>query len=323
MEYESNSINQEINQEEGPKEEKKVSTLTEAAYYTIAGLFLILPFFFLPFLSFSLGLTKTVLIIVGVLLALMLFVVGRLKDGFLSIPLSLPLSGAWLLPIAYIVSTLFSSGNASISFIGQRLETDTVFFIIAGVLLLTLVPLVVQTKQRILSIYAGLLLGFFVVAAFQGIRILFGADVLSFGVFTSSISNLIGKWNDLSIFFGLVAVLSLITLEGLSLHVLSKTILYTSLVIALFFLGVINFTLVWYILGFFSLGFFIYSLLKRKFSFSNPNSLAGDEEAPPKMRGAGLSIASLLILILSVVFIFGGQSLSNYLGSSLDRKSVV
>ncbi len=318
MEYESNSINE----EESPKGEKNVSILTEVAYYTIAGFFFILPFFFLPFLSFSLGLTKTVLIIVGVLLALMLFVVGRLKDGFLSIPLSLPLAGAWLLPIAYIISTLFSSGNASISFIGQRLGTDTVFFITVGVLLLTLIPLVVRTKQRILSIYAGLLLGFFVVAVFQGIRMLFGVDVLSFGVFTSSISNLIGKWNDLSIFFGLVAVLSLITLEGLSLHVLSKTILYTSLVIALFFLSVINFALVWYVLGFFSLGFFIYSLLKRKFSFSGFYPPDGSAESAPKMRGAGLSIASLLILIISVVFIVGGQSLSNYLGSSFGISQI-
>ena len=303
-----------------PQQESTVSGFDVGALYVLIGTFLILPFFSLPFISSPFQLTKAALVLCGVLIAFILFIIARLKDGSLSIPLNLVVVAAWVIPFVYFLSALFSSSSPLLSLIGRRFEVDTVFFITMGTLVLTLVPLIIRSKQQILGVYSGFLFSFLIIALYQGLRLIFGTEFLSFDIFTTSTSNLIGKWNDLGIFFGITAMLSFVTLEGLTLHRVSKAILYTILIISLVFLGIINFTPIWVILGIFALGFFIYNLLKKKFTFTK--TLRGVEAGAEMRSGLSLSIAALLVLLMSVVFVIAGDYISERTNTYLSINHV-
>jgi len=307
---------QNTNQGSRPTKEQSESGFNLGSFYILVGVIFLLPIFFLPFISSPFQLTKTVLVLVGVLLAFGLFVMGRLKEGSVSVPLSLVVVGAWFVPVTYFFSALFSPSSPIVSLMGQGFETGTVFFVTIGALLLTLVALIVREKQQILGIYAGFLFIFLLLTLFQGLRLIFGIELFSLDIFNTSTSNLIGKWNDLAIFFGLTGMLALITLEGLKLHNVSKTVLYCVLLFSLVFLSIINFTAVWVVFGIFALAFFIYNLLKGKFLFSKqPNiDLGLDKETPSSLK-MGSSVASLVVLGISILFVAGGTTVGDPIGT--------
>jgi len=145
---------------------------------------------------------------------------------------------------------------------------------------------------------------------------LIGADFLSFGVLINSASNLIGKWNELSIFYGLTAILSLVTIEFVNQSKLIKILSYLVLIISLFFVALVNFNPVWMVLGIFSFVLVSYVISANKFSL----------EAPSSLKTKRLPIISFLVVILSVAIVLGnygnqntasGVSLGRTLGSYL------
>tara|TARA_Y100000031_G_scaffold8976_2_gene9919 strand:+ start:19341 stop:21383 length:2043 start_codon:yes stop_codon:yes gene_type:complete len=186
------------------------------------------------------------------------------------------------------------------------------------VLMLSLVPLLLKTKESVFRIHIAILLSLAVLAVFQGLRLIFGVDFLSFDIFTTTTSNLLGKWNDLGIFFGLTVILSLITLDGLLLNKLSRLILYIIIGVALFFLAAVNFLPVWIIAGIFALGLFVYNLWKRKFKLGAKKN----KEIQEKLKKNETIIPSLTVLIISLVFIVGGQAVAGYT-SSISKVSQI
>ncbi len=139
------------------------------------------------------------------------------------------------------------------------------------------------------------------------LRFAFGADFLTFGIFTSATANIIGKWNDLGIFFGLGALLSVITLEKATLSRLFKILVYVAFVLSLVMLVVINFAPVWITLAVLSLIFIVYKL-----------SFDKEEGA----LGANIPYHALIVLILSVLFIFAGGKLSSLIADNLGTSQV-
>ena len=274
----------------------------------------LLPVVFLPLLSAPFQFAKTAFVLLVILVAFALFIVGRLKEGVLSIPYNLIFGALWLLPVVYLISALFAAPNLSMALLGQRLEPDTVFFIASMALLTTLVPLLIRTKQSILSLYMGLFLSFAILTVYQGLRLILGPDFLSFEIFTSSTSNLLGKWNDLGIFFGLTGILSLITLEGLKLRRISQIVLYGVLIISLFFLTVVNFRPLWISIGLFALGFFIYSFFRERLHGE------GEGVVSTSARYPKISILALFVLIIATACAIWsptfGNKLPTYLGIS-------
>jgi len=109
-----------------------------AAFLVLLLAIFLLPIFFLPTLAAPFQFTKTFVLLEGVLVALLLLVVAKLKEGMLSIPANMTVASAWLIVIAYLLSALFASGSLSGSFIGQQLEVDTVVFVLLMVLLLSI-----------------------------------------------------------------------------------------------------------------------------------------------------------------------------------------
>lgn len=300
------------------EDKDKTPLFENIALYFIVGVMFLLPIFFIPSLSVPFSFTKSLLIFVSILVAFFLFLISKLKRGEIVLPVNGIVLVAWALPAVYLISALFS-GNSGVSFLGQGFEIDTFGFIAVMVLMLSLVPLLLKTRESVFRIHIALVLSLIILILFQGSRLIFGPDFLSFGIFTSETSNLLGKWNDLGIFLGLTTILSLITLEGLPLNKLSRLILYIILGISVLFLGIINFLPVWIIVGLFSLGLFVYGFSKRKFRFGN---MKQPDEQSIQTNSSKALVPSIIVLIIALVFIIGGSSVGGFMSSVFNVSQI-
>lgn len=269
------------------------AAMDKISFIIILAVVFLLPIFFVPSSVVPFQLTKTVLLNVGVLVALFLWIIARLKDGVFTFQknyLTLSLS---LLPVAFLIASLFS-GSISGSLIGQGGDIGTFTSVFVLSMLMFLVSVLARSKERIFYVYLSFLAATFVTALFHLGRLVFGPDFMSFGIFTESASNFIGKWNDLGLFFGFSAILSLITLELLPMGGKFKVLLYSVFGASILFAIVVNFSLVWYLLAIFSLVFFVYLV-----SFG----------------GRKISTISLVTLIISLLFLIGGNTISQGVAS--------
>lgn len=293
----------------------RAANLETIAFLVLAAMAFLLPVFFLPSLSAPFQFTKTLIIFIGTLLALATLIVARLREGVISLPISLVVLGGWLLAFAYVLSGLFASENLLSSFVGQRFEVDTVVFVVVMALLLTMTPLIVRTKQRAVQLILAILGASALLAIYQITRFIGGVELLSFDIFTTSTSNLFGKWNDLGIFFGLIVILSLLTVEYIPLGRGIKVVIGILTLLSLAILAVVNFAPVWIALGLFSLSLFIKGFLKGKTSTASlsTESEFGEEEAmtapKPERR---VSVGALIILAIALVFIWQGNTVGDY-----------
>ncbi len=296
------------------------SKLDGIALFLLMLTIFLLPIFFLPTLAAPFQFTKTFLLLEGVLIAFLLLIISRLKEGTLSIPLNLIVASSWLLVVAYFLSALFASDSLAVSFIGQQFEVDTVIFVLIMALLLSITPFLVRTKTYLLRIHLVVLLSAAILALYQLTRFIFGEDFLTLGIFTDITTSPIGRWNDLGIFFGLTTILSLFMIEHTALSRLLKIVVGVLLAVSLFMVAVVNFFPVWIAIGVVSLGLFIHCFFQKysagmEHESDLPNS-------PETSRDAGayksVSFTSLIVLLVTIVFIVQGQTLGSYLTSVFD-----
>jgi len=267
-----------------------------AAWVLTIGAFL-LPLYFLPGKVLPLEFEKTILLSAVIVIAFLLWVIARLKEGAFSIPRHVLLLGGLFVLAAFFVSTLFSpSFNAS--FGGFVYEIGTFASMLFLFLLMFLSSMLFRSEQRILRLYTALIASFALVFLFHISRLLLGADFLSFGIFVSNISSLAGKWNDVAVITGMTTLLSFLALEFAAPSKTTKTLLYVSLVISLILLAIVNFFLVWVVLGVIALIILVFNLTFSQFTKGN----TGPE-------GRNISIPAISILLISVLFLVAGASL--------------
>ena len=131
------------------REPEPLTAIEKYSLWVLYAMLFLLPLFFIPSLSVPFQFTKTILVFYGVLIAILLFLISSLKTGRLTLPFNNILLSVWLLPIAYFFSSLFSVSPRS-SFLGQSLEGDTFGFIVLMALLVTLVVMLMRTKEQVL-----------------------------------------------------------------------------------------------------------------------------------------------------------------------------
>ncbi len=225
---------------------------------------LLLPLIFLPSVHFPLPATKSVFLGLSVFFSLILWIIIIFRNGHIEIPKTplIPVSIGIL--FAYLASTLFAN-PIGVSFWGQGFETGTFLATFAFVVLFIVSASVLNTKARMLNIFSALFIAFFVVALYQVIHLLgvffgSGEPFLSWGLFVGSTANLLGRWYDLGIFFGLGIILSLMALETLTLNRRVSVFLSATLLMSLLLLSVINFTIAWFVVVIFCAIFLIYRI---------------------------------------------------------------
>lgn len=299
-------------------ESKGKRGIERIASWSLFALIFLLPAFFVPAISFPVQLSKALLLSALTLIAFCVWIVARLKDGRFVIPNSIILLALAAVVGIFTLSS-FLSGSISLSLLGQGFEVGTALNILILSVLAFLISVMFRTSEQIFGSYLAFLASFLLISLFHVLRLAFGPDFLSLGIFPETVSNTIGKWNDLGIFFGAAALLSLITVEFLSLSKLFKALVYISLVLSLGFLVIVNFSMIWFVLGLFSLIFLVYSI---SFNPSKTPGAAGEENAMPAARGLRslrrVPIPSLSILLISVVFILAGDTIGREVGTAFD-----
>jgi len=293
-----------------PHVENNKFSFEQIAFWALAlGMFL-LPLFFIPFFSVSIDSTKILFLSIVVVTSFFIWLLARLKNGTFTIPKNLLLVAGVVIVGVFALSSLLSVA-VSTSISGLAYDLGTFASILTLFVLMFLASIVFQSQKRMLYLYGIFFLIFIFLFLFHFLRLIFGADFLSLGVFNSGVSSLIGKWNDLGIFGGMIILLSLISLEFLELSKKYRLVLYGFLISSLAVLSIVNFTLSWFILGIFAVILIVYKL-------SFPHGVKKDGE-----RGLPrFSLPPTIVLLVSFLFIISGNSLGGAIAGFLNVSQV-
>ncbi len=287
----------------------KYAILDKLSFGAIFVMGVLLPLFFLPVEGMLLDASKGILVSIAVIVSFLLWLLGRLVDGAFSLPKSIIFGGGALIGLSALISSAVSLAPRA-SFIGQGFEITTFAFTAVVLILLFLSSVFFQSRERAFYFYGGLLLSGIIVAIYQLVRLLGTDDMLSFGVFTTQTANFVGKWNDLSIFFGAVLLLSMMTVEILTFGRALNFLLYALMAFSLFFLALINFSLAWAIIGVVSLVLVVYGV------YVNRAEPSVQLSSSVLVRQVKLPIAPLVVMIFSILFFFTSTSF----GATLTNK---
>lgn len=287
------------------------SPLERLGRWLLLALAFLLPIFFIPSLGFSPTGAKTLLLSLLTLSALALYALARLKDGVFSFPRSVFPISLGVIAALFVLSAALSGAPAA-AFVGNAIEAGTAVSVLIGVVLAVLLPLLFRTKEQVFGSYLAFLAAFFLIALFHLLRFVLGPDFLSLGLLTDAASNTVGKWNDLGVFFGAGALLSLVTIEFLALNRLFRLLVTLALLLSLFFLAVVNMEALWATLGLFSLVFLVYRISFAPHAASR-EAEGGAAQSRPLRR---IPIPSLSVLLVSVVFVLAGGSVGGRFSSA-------
>ncbi len=279
-------------------EDKIAFNLQKLARYIFIGAVALLPIFFIPHYAAPLGHSKTAFFLIATLISLILLSLTALRTGSIRFRLPLPLVALWGFVIAAGISGLLSGSQYS-SFIGHDFGPQTVLFLFFFALLITISHFLLQEKSEIMYLYLLLFASGVILAIFQLLRLLLGPEFLSFGLELENTFSILGTWNDLGIFYGLILILSLIALEQLPLPRFGKIIFATVSVFALILLVVIQFTAIWVLVGLSSLVIVMYSLMRHRLE--------------PDFRDSSFFsiLLAAITAILAFIFVIGGQQMSD------------
>ena len=280
-------------------DDRLAARLTVIAQYILVVVFGLLPIFFVPFAVAPFGYSKALFAIVGVFLAIILYGFALLRSGTIRLRLSWAPIVLWVLTVIALISSLLS-GDVRDALIGETFEVHTGLFVALMALTASAWMILGTNKTAIMRLFMFLAGSTIVLSLFHFSRLVFGADLLSFGLFEGDPTfSPFGGWNDLAIFFGLAIMLSLVALEQLRLTRLGQVLFGAVVIVALVMLAVINFFAVWVILGLVGLAVLVYGLTKDRFGSALP------ADAKQTLSTTSLFI-SLVVVIASTVFILGG-----------------
>src|SRR3989344_4075047 len=210
-------------------------TLRSLAYGVLVAVFGLLPIFFVPGVYASLGFTKTYAVTVAMFVAVLLLALSVLRSGKMRLIIPLPLAFFWGFALTAVASALLS-GDIKDALYGMVFEVHTAGFMLLMALVMTVSLVFSQSKvatRRIFMVLGGSAL---ILQLYHLLRLVIGADFLTFGIFTSSTASTIGGFNDLALFSGLVILCVLILLPQITTRLAGKVIA-SLLIVGLVFLA--------------------------------------------------------------------------------------
>lgn len=268
----------------------------------------LLPIFFIPGTTVAPEFSKMILLEVIVLFGTFAWALGRLRDGRVVLPKSLLLVVASLLVVVFIVSALLSPAPI-VSFFGSGYDIGTVNTFIVLFLLMFLSSSLFTDRNRILSLYVAFLLSSVLVIVYQLLRRVFGADFLTMGgTFTSAVASPVGKWNDFASLIGALEILILSTLYFFPQNKSIRIPAHILFLVGLFFLLLIDFTVLWLMLIVFVGGLIALSVYEGERSHKRLAHEAASEgrehrhKAVHKRVVGHLPLLATLLLVVSLIY---------------------
>ncbi len=281
-------------------ESKKVVFLNNLSFVTLIATIFISIFFFIPYVPVTLEASKGFLISIGATLSIFFWLIARLGEGKFSIPKDRLLLIGGLIPAIFLVSSLFSS-SLYISLFGSGFEIGTFGSMLVSFIILFLSAIYFQTEKRLWYFFSSLFVGGLILVVFELLNMFIGIDRILPGMLKGvSFGNLVGNWNNFAILLGLIIVVTTFTVEFIKLKKLYLGFLYFLLITSLFFLIIINISLVWLLIGLFSVIIFVYST---SISYAGISNNEGKKKKFP--------FTSLIVIFVSLLILFGSNSVGN------------
>lgn len=272
--------------------------LRSMAVFIVLIAFVLLPVLFVPGVYASLGFTKVYVVGLALLSSFVLLSLSVLRSGTARVIIPPALAFFWLFAFVSIVSALLS-GDTLDSLFGNSFEVHTAGFFVLMALTMTVTLAFANQKRMLTRLFAGLGVVAAVLQVYHVLRIFFGGDFLSLGVFISATQSPIGSFNDLAIFSGLVLLVVLVLVKEVTASRLGKILSFVLTFSSLIILAVVNFYAVWLIIGFFALMMLLYLI-------SRDTWLRGGEFDTPITRTA-LALVGVVCIAASI-FVVSGDS---------------
>ena len=217
----------------------------------------VLPLFvFSPMTGSFLDVNKKFFLFSAVIISFIFWLLARFEDGKFSFPGGKIFLSYVLLFFVLALSAIFSSSMAQ-SVFGLGFEADTLISCLVFVVLMFLASVFFQTRQRLLDFLFAFIVSLFTVFLLELAQYFFGWRVVPE---MGSVANVVGKWNDFGIFFGLGAIFSVVAIEHVKDDSLLTKILWCIIGFSLLFVGMVSFNSLTLVLAALSFILFVYFL---------------------------------------------------------------
>jgi tetratricopeptide (TPR) repeat protein len=275
---------------------------------------------FIPSATIPFIYSKVSIVAIGGIIALALYILARLTRGTIIVPPAALLGAFWLVPAAYLLSTLFAGGGVRAGFLGTEIETDTLGFMI---ILAAFASIVALTFRRSAQYRIFFKVGSIVYAILLAAQVVFLILGHVASARFSPTANLVGTFSDLGMLAGLGVTLSLLALRFLSLKTLTKRFVWITGAVALVIIALVNSSFIWALVALTALGLFIESIMRRAPGTVDEDfdGVEASLDAEPQMSSETKNLAApLAVLVVSLFFIIGGgtigASLVNAIGTN-------
>ncbi len=267
--------------------------------------------FFIPWLPLGVVFTKGLLLTLGASIGLILYLVDSISVGRFIIPRG----KAWKVFLALVISSVATSffvSNPTNSFIGSGFDTNTVATLSVAFVYFFLISVWGHGVNFTKYIFKTILVSGMVATAFSAIQL--SLDVVGkmpkFFVALGN-GNLVGSFHDLAFVITIFIMLLAISIEANFWRGPMKIVSMVFVVLGLFVLFFINYTLLWYLLGFSGLAMLILGLMPK------PNSVT-EEGIPEPLysnKKRHFSVVAFLIVFCAFVGVIGSKNITIFLAN--------
>ncbi|MES2668218.1 MAG: tetratricopeptide repeat protein [Patescibacteria group bacterium] len=301
-----------------PKTAKKRVSFDVAANWSLIITFILAVAALIPSATIPFLYTKVTVLALGALVTLALFILARLTRGNVIVPPLTLLASVWIVPAAYLLSSLFSGAGIGASFFGIELETDTLGFMLLLSSLATLAALTLRRVGSYKTFFAAAAILSGAVALIQILVVIVGRVAPSV---ISPTTNLLGSFLDLGMFLGLGVCIALLALRLLVLSDRTRLLVLVFGAASLFLIALVNSTLVWVLVALAALGLFIEAIMRNRASVDQADldgvALLLSEDTDEPQQSSRSLVAPLVTLGVALFFLVGGGSLGSQLASGL------
>ncbi|MES3031807.1 MAG: hypothetical protein V4699_01025 [Patescibacteria group bacterium] len=286
-----------------------VNIFDRLSFLSLFLVIILLPFFVLPFTNIPIEIAKGLLLVVGLAFCIIFWAIARFFDGEINLPRSVCLLGGGGVVLVFLLSAIFSQ-TSQVSFFGTMLDVGSFWFIFGSFMLMFCSSIIFRTPKQAKTVLFGAILSSALVLIFQSVHLFF-PEALSLGLLSDKTDNVLGSWNALGLFAGFSALISLLVVEFFSTTKLEKLILGALTILSIVLVAIVNFSLVWLLLGIFSLIIFVY-----KVSIISKEDKAEVSAITPKKK-VYFPAFSFSIIMITLLFFISGPFVGGILPNSL------
>jgi tetratricopeptide (TPR) repeat protein len=256
-------------------------------------------FAFVPGGVVSSAVLKGYILVIGVAVAFIAWLVGRLMERTVRIPRTWIFPALALFALVIFLSAFFSHAPY-LSFFGERFDAGAFIPLAALSLALFLASMLFQGPKRTPVFLSGAFVLYVLIGIYQFVHVFF-PEATSFGIFSSNVSSVVGQWSDFAYLSGAALVSAVLILQFFRPSSLVRKIIVFGGALGLFFVMLANVLTVWILTGLALFGIVLYVLLSKR-----------DE------TDRRFPIVPFILTVVAIFFVFANARFGGMLADAFD-----